>query len=321
MDRKAKILRSVAGAIALLNIIIFFLPLVSNSGGDSGQVSHYSQLDYVLKLFTDDAPYGTGNLFSAIRLVWVILAILIPLILGVVAALWAFFGSNMQKGSSVLIFITTAFYIIFPLTVGEYFPNDYYSVFLGGFLNIIITAVAAVISIFALNTRQTLEEVTISGEIPGVDDIKEQMVKEQLDIYAAAGETSLLRDEKPFPMDEITPTEPTFDKSFVMGGTPKGVMVGLRGMYAGAEIPLRPGEAIKLGRLSENDLVFGGVNEVSRHHCIIRFDGERFFIKDTSSNGTFANGSDECLPQNIEVELPVGTVIALGNDNNTFRVE
>lgn len=104
---------------------------------------------------------------------------------------------------------------------------------------------------------------------------------------------------------------------------PRGVLVGLTGMYAGAEIPFQNGMSIRLGRLNNNDLIFEGQGMVSRNHCTIRWDGvsHTFIFKDTSSSGTYVNGSEDCLPQNIEIEIPVGSVIALGDESNTFRLE
>ena len=100
-------------------------------------------------------------------------------------------------------------------------------------------------------------------------------------------------------------------------------MVGLTGIYAGAEISFRDGESIRLGRLPNNDLVFEGQDKVSRNHCYIKWNGgeQKFFIKDFSSNGTFVNGAEDCLPQNIEIEIPIGSVIAIGDEKNTFRLE
>ena len=104
---------------------------------------------------------------------------------------------------------------------------------------------------------------------------------------------------------------------------PRGVMVGLTGIYAGAEIPFADGEYIKLGRLANNDLVFEGQPKVSRNHCRIKWNSasKRFSFYDYSSNGTFVNGSEDCLPQNLEIEMLPGTVIAIGDENNTFRLE
>lgn len=99
--------------------------------------------------------------------------------------------------------------------------------------------------------------------------------------------------------------------------------MGLAGIYAGAEIPLAGGDWITLGRQTNNHLVFEGQAKVSRSHCKIRWDGSRkkYILCDYSTRGTFVNGSEECLPQNLELDIPPGTVIAIGDDTNTFRLE
>lgn len=104
---------------------------------------------------------------------------------------------------------------------------------------------------------------------------------------------------------------------------PRGVMVGLSGMYKGAEIPFKNGESIKFGRDTSNDMVFTDAPRVSRHHCVITWDGENkvYQIIDNSSNGCYINGMEECIPQNIPLQLEIGTIIDIGDENNCFRLE
>lgn len=106
-------------------------------------------------------------------------------------------------------------------------------------------------------------------------------------------------------------------------GEPRGVMVGLSGMYKGAEIPFKSGESIKFGRDTSNDMVFTDAPRVSRHHCVITWDGENkvYQIIDNSSNGCYINGMEECIPQNIPLQLEIGTIIDIGDENNRFRLE
>ena len=106
-------------------------------------------------------------------------------------------------------------------------------------------------------------------------------------------------------------------------GEPRGVMVGLSGMYKGAEIPFKSGESIKFGRDTSNDMVFTDAPRVSRHHCVITWDGENkvYQIIDNSSNGCYINGMEECIPQNIPLRLEIGTIIDIGDENNRFRLE
>ena len=106
-------------------------------------------------------------------------------------------------------------------------------------------------------------------------------------------------------------------------GRPRGVMVGITGMYAGAEIPFKPGEELKFGRDNVNDVVFPEARKISRTHCTITWDAqkEEFYIVDNSSNGCFINEMDECIPQNLPIRLEVGTILDIGDDTNRFRLE
>ena len=46
-----------------------------------------------------------------------------------------------------------------------------------------------------------------------------------------------------------------------------------------------------------------------------------FWAKDFSSSGSYINGSEDCLPQNIDTPLPPGTILDIGDENNRFRLE
>lgn len=118
-------------------------------------------------------------------------------------------------------------------------------------------------------------------------------------------------------------TDPQFPP-YTPGSAPRGVMVGLVGVYAGVEIPFQPGETIKVGRDAASNLIFDKrAPRVSRHHCEITWNPESqtYHIVDTSTNGTFKNGSEDCLPQNMNIALEVGCTISIGNEDNIFRLE
>lgn len=111
---------------------------------------------------------------------------------------------------------------------------------------------------------------------------------------------------------------------YMPGSAPRGVMVGLAGVYAGIEIPFQPGETIRIGRDASSNLIYDKrAPRVSRHHCEITWMPENagYSIVDTSTNGTFKNGSDDCLPQNMRIALEVGCTISLGSEDNVFRLE
>lgn len=111
---------------------------------------------------------------------------------------------------------------------------------------------------------------------------------------------------------------------YVPGSEPRGVMVGLAGIYAGVEIPFQNGETIRIGRDAASNLIYDKrAPRVSRHHCEITWNAQtrNYSIIDTSTNGTFKNGSEDCLPQNMRIVLEVGCTISLGSDDNVFRLE
>ena len=100
----------------------------------------------------------------------------------------------------------------------------------------------------------------------------------------------------------------------------QGVLVGLCGLYAGAKIEMKDGETITFGRADDNNLIFENENRISRHHCIVRWDAQRqkYIFRDYSSGGSYINDQQDCLPQNLDLEIACGSKIALGNNDNVF---
>lgn len=104
-------------------------------------------------------------------------------------------------------------------------------------------------------------------------------------------------------------------------GAQPGIM-GVAGMYAGSNFPMRPDQTLTLGRDSTYaQIVFSqGADKISRRHCSVMFNGQlqQYQVVDYSSNGTYARGSR--LPINTPVMLPRGTDVALGDMNNVIRL-
>ena len=102
-----------------------------------------------------------------------------------------------------------------------------------------------------------------------------------------------------------------------------GVLICLKGLYAGAEIPMNDGDEITLGRAETNNLVFATEPRISREHCKIRWDAkkQKYIFRDYSSSGSYINGSEDCLPQNLDLEVACGSEIALGNQDNVFLLK
>ncbi|MGN1168344.1 MAG: FHA domain-containing protein [Lachnospiraceae bacterium] len=309
MNRSARIFRVLGSILVLLNLIAFFLPLVNRVQENYGELA-WTQLDYFKCMLSGKLPgvwVGEGIEYAAPRL-WIVCLILLPLFLSVIAGIWGIVGNERQKGSSILIFAVFALYIVMAVTYDIACPvaqSAVYSRGIASVLNLVFSGCATLMSVLALVRTPKKINVKKTSNIPQVREIKQQQVEAKYNIIMEEANKNQ-NQEKPY-----------------VPGEPRGVMVGLKGMYAGFEVPLNSGEYIRMGRAATNHLVFDGQNNVSRNHCKIKWDAERkiFLFCDYSTNGTFANGSEDCLPQNLEMEMAPGTVIALGDDTNTFRLE
>ena len=99
-------------------------------------------------------------------------------------------------------------------------------------------------------------------------------------------------------------------------------VMGVSGEYADAIFRLDPGESITFGRDPQtSQIVLDKQSElVSRTHCTVCANEitKTYIVTDCSRNGTFVDG--EKIPRGSSVEVPRGTVIALGDEKNTFRL-
>ncbi len=112
------------------------------------------------------------------------------------------------------------------------------------------------------------------------------------------------------------------------GGAPQpmqvkpGTISGLSGMYAGQSIPLAPNEPLLIGRDGTCHLIIDkNAEKLSRKHCSIMYNAQTnsYMVTDYSSNGTYIDGGNR-LVANMATQMQCGTVIALGNRENTFRL-
>lgn len=98
---------------------------------------------------------------------------------------------------------------------------------------------------------------------------------------------------------------------------------GLSGMYAGQQIPLAAGEELLIGRDNTmcSLIIDQHAEKVSRKHCGITYDAARsvYIVTDYSSNGTYIDGGNR-LAANVPTRMQRGTVLALGNRENRFRL-
>lgn len=101
-----------------------------------------------------------------------------------------------------------------------------------------------------------------------------------------------------------------------------GVMC-IAGEYLGVSVPLEKStDVLAIGRdASVCNLVLTG-SKISRKHCEISYSPIRgnYRVVDTSTNGTFIKGGSR-LERDKATELAPGTVLYLGNEVNSFRLQ
>ncbi|MDO5574484.1 MAG: FHA domain-containing protein [bacterium] len=104
----------------------------------------------------------------------------------------------------------------------------------------------------------------------------------------------------------------------ISGGT--GSIIGTCGVYNGNRIELKVNEQLMIGRDSSMCNLIIVAPKVSRKHCLIQYLGSTGYkVTDFSSNGTYKS-TGERLPKNFPTIVAQGTVIAVGNQDNMFRL-
>lgn len=309
MERYAKGFRSIGGFLILLNLVAFFLPVTIYTQVGY-QPARWSQLSYVQSLLGSAKAGETMMTLDQTQILLVVCGMLLPLVLSLAAGLLGFLGNPRQRISSIFSFIVVLCYLAASLMLHTLWPEakdtQAYQRGISLTVNLVVSAAAAVMGILSLaaTPRKVKNQ---EKKIPQVQEIKQQQVEAKYNIM----------------MEETNRKETRETQPSSVPADPRGVLVGLTGVYAGMEIPLPSGEFIKLGRLTTNHLVFEGQKSVSRDHCKMKWDADSqiYTICDYSSTGSFINGSHDCLPQNLEMTLKPGTILAIGDETNTFRLE
>ena len=313
MERFAKKFRVTASICILLELAAAFLPFLKRVQENYPDVT-WNQLNYIQGAFTaltKGTEQKLPEVLTSGQAVWVLIFMLLPLLIAVAAGVWGMVGDHTQKVSLLLVFVVFVLDIVLLAMGGqlkaEAGDGQTYLQAYGGIVSLVISGVASLISIAAwIATPKTMKESAVS--IPEVHEIKQQQIEAKYNV--------MLDQQAP---QSSTQTQATAPQQM----PPHGVLVGLKGMYEGAQIPLTDGEEILLGRAEGNHLIFTGQKSVSRRHCKLKWVAakQKYIIHDYSSSGTYLNGLDDCLPQNLDMELPCGTQIALGTRDNIFLLK
>ncbi len=330
MDRAAKGVR-VAGALLLfLNLAAFFLPLSRIDYGNYGQ-ENISSFQYLQKILIPDASNPTDYGLSVILVV--LLLMLLPAVLSLTAGIIGLVGSPKQIVSGILAILVAGMYAALYLLINRMAPvwslKEGQTAYWGYayFISLGVSGSSAILGIISFIVRPRIRK-TESSAIPQLNEIRQEQENARYNIVqpmTGSGDRKMNMNagEKKVPLTpEIKPDIQPND-ILLTGVFPRGVLVGLTGIYAGAEISFKDGESIRLGRMTDNDLVFDNQPRVSRNHCVLtwRKESNNFEIIDYSSNGSYINEQEDCLPQNMKIILAPGTILDIGSEENRFRLE
>lgn len=304
MNRMAKTLRIVDGVLMLFNLVLFFLPVLCISQENYPEQS-YSQFRFVKQLFEKEKGFS----LSGEQEIGIIILIMLPLLLSLAMGIIGIVGSARQIISGIGSLAVAGLIIIFCWKIKLFWPerlNDAqdYQMDYGWYFFAVLAALLLIFGVLTIIFTPRLRKKESSD-----------MVYKESQNIALAESKSLSSQESNMKQGSKI-ISPVIQK-------PRGVLVGLSGSYQGAEIPVAAGETLKLGRDNSNDLVFKDSTRVSRFHCTITWIAEegRYQIVDQSSNGSFIDGREDCIPQNIAIFLEPGTILAIGSQENRFRLE
>lgn len=341
MERLAKRCRVMGGWILLCDLAVVFIMSYTNRTQENYETLLWSQSDYLNSLLQGCLPHGTeqASVLTSSQIAYILFLMLLPMLCTLFAGIYGIVGSSRQMVSGILSYIITVLYVVSAVQIPCLWPENtggqQYERGGGCFLLIFFSLVSAIL--FTVGSVVSFKvETAESTVIPKVTEMKQEQMEARYSMVSEVksvmteqnigncqtGTAQVLSGGRLAEMQNIESNQPMAVSTYIPGSV-RGVLVGLSGIYAGAEIPMADGETIRFGRLSNNDLVFDNQPKVSRNHCQIRWDTaqKKFSFRDYSSNGSFANGSEECLPQNIDLWMEPGTVIAIGDNTNLFRLE
>jgi hypothetical protein len=231
MNRFAKKFRVFAGICAILNLVAVFLPVTREIRENYADVT-YHQFDYIQSALAKFLPFlESGKVqVTAGQAGLILLVMLLPMILAVAAFVWAIAGGHGQKGSSILIFLVFFGYIVMALSIGQFWPDEAngvsYARGIGSILPVIFSGAGAIFSVLALIATPGKVKIASEG-IPEVEMFKQQKIDAQYNI--------------------IEQQEPEKPKEEQQDLPPHGVIVGIKGLYAGANIPITDGAPVRMG--------------------------------------------------------------------------
>ena len=309
MDRLAKSIRISCGIVLLVNLAGWFVSWV-NVTQENYRTLTASLWNYICALFGgkgDALTMTASDAFTGSQKMLIIVCMMISACVVLLFGIWGVVGGPKQifTGIGAIVNLILQLVLFFNRhkmwTLTE---NQKVHMGLGNVILLVGASVAAILGICTLFLRPRVRRASESAEIPQLQEIKEQQLQAKYNVVQ----------EEAVPQENVQQTP--------QSTAPHGTLIGITGMYQGAQLTLKDGEMIRLGRKPENDLVFAGEMHVSRQHCQITWDEARgqYKLYDTSSTGTYMNGQEEPLPQNMEVWLDTGVMLDIGDSSNRFSL-
>lgn len=305
MDRLAKGLRISCGIVLLANLAGWFLPWVRIT-----QVN-YPDLNATLWSYIYAMLFGEGDAltivasdgFSGTQKMIIILCMIVAACMILLVGVWGVVGGAKQIITGIGALVNFTLQLVLYLNREKMWVlsgNQTADMESGSLILLIGSIAAAILGISTFIVYPRVKKNVESVEIPQLQAIREQQLQARYNVL-----------QEEIPQENIGENE-----------VPHGTLIGISGLYQGAQITLKDGETIRLGRKADNDLIFASEMHVSRQHCQITWDEarSRYKIYDTSSTGTYMNGQEEPLPQNMEVWLDTGSMLDIGDSSNRFSL-
>lgn len=345
MNKLAKFFRIAVVFLLLADIGFLFMPVIKTVQ-ENYPTDIYSQADFIKDTFSKFIMGKSGLKISGSQVLEIMVFVVLPALLSVIFMIVSIVAGSRQIISGFAAIVTAVLNIVFTTKatgIGQIYKKQYQDIVrLRGLNMIMVLAVILIICgilIIITKPAKAKKNKDKDNMIPDVEQIHQEQIKPKYEFIdeARPEQAGTSAAEQVQNAQQVQSGEVTHDAGTAQNienlqkaqpddsgqGRPRGVMVGITGMYAGAEIPFKPGEELKFGRDNVNDVVFPEARKISRTHCTITWDAqkEEFYIVDNSSNGCFINEMDECIPQNLPIRLEVGTILDIGDDTNRFRLE
>ena len=282
--------------------------------------SHYGLDSFELKLF-----YGVLSNLKTLDICMGIVSIFLAVFAIIVRQKLAHFdeqGPKLYLGYQLItvgvniLYIAIAVIIIYQTLGGT--SDDIWSMFASSYANCGMGISMYVANKVYFDNRKEYFVNHGTTDIPGVKNAIPQPPKNEVPVQPFSGSQNV-PPVQPQPGEDphYVPVQPQPQPETKQK---HGVLVGLCGLYAGAQIEMKDGEMITFGRADDNNLIFASEPRISRHHCMIRWNAQKqkYIFRDYSSSGSYINGQQDCLPQNLDLEIACGSKIALGNNDNVF---